>query len=163
MEQPKQPRTPSDSTAGLEMDLDASESQSGDSEGSLDWDSPLKLPRHKPMPERLDRGSEKADKAPSSGYSSSPSAGQKSPSANSNISASSRYNFRLIPVPEEDKPELDVDHVARLFMDVVMDAIMAVAPSAKGSNPRNWEISNDIGSVCLTALSLREQANHFKV
>ena len=160
-EHPKQPRTPSDSSAGLEMDLDASESQSGDFEGSLDWDSPLKLPRHKPMPERLDRGLEQADKAPSSRYSSSSSTGQKSPSANSNVSVSSRYNFDLEPVLEEAKSESDVEHVARLFMTAVWNAIKAAAPSGKGSNAGRWGLSHDILSVNLAALYLRERAKHF--
>ena len=168
MEQPKQRRTPSDSTAGLKMDLDESESQSGDSEGSLDCNSQLKLPRHKPMPERLDREGEQADKAPSSRaklgpYSSSSSTGQNSPSANSNISVSSRYNFDLNPVPEEAKCESDVEHVARLFMSVVWNAISAAASSAKGSSAGRWELSHKILSVHAAALSLWEQAKRFTV
>ena len=168
MEHPRQPRTLSDSTAGLEMDLDECESQSGDSQGSLDRSSQLKLPSHKQMPERLDRESDQADKAPSSRaklvpYSSSSSTGQTSPSANSNISVSSRYNLGLDPVHQEDKPEVDVEYVARLFMNVVMDAIMAAASSAKGSGPEQWGMDYRIVSVYIAVLSLRERANRFEV
>ena len=168
MEQPKQRRTPSDSTAGLKMDLDESESQSGDSEGSLDRNFQPKLPSHKQMPERLNRESDQADKASSSlaklvPYSSSSSIGQSSPSANSSISVSSRYNLGLHPVHEEDKPEVDVEYVARLFMNVVMDAIMAAASSARGSGPGQWGMDYRIGSVYIAALSLRKWANRFEV
>ena len=168
LEQPKQPHRLSDSTASLEMDLDESESQSGDAQSSLDWNPQPKLPSHTQMSERRDRENEQEDKAPSSRaklvpYSNSSSTGQNSPSANSNISVSSHYNHGLDPVHEEDKPELDVEHVARLFMKVVMDAIMAAASSAKGSNPGQWDIWHRIGSVCLAALSLRERAKRFEV
>ena len=168
LEQPKQPRRLSDSTASLEMDLDESESRSSDAQGSLDWIPQPKLPSHTPMPERRDRESEQADKAPSSRaklvpYSNSSSTGQNSPSANSNISVSSRYNLGLDPVREEDKPELDVEYVARLFMNVVMDAIMAAASSANGSSPGEWEIKQYIVLVYLAPLSLRERAKCFEV
>ena len=167
LEQPKQPRRLSDSSASLEMDLDESESHPDDAKGSLDWSPQPKLPSHTQIPERRDRESEQADKAPSSRaklvpYSNSSSTGKISPSANSNISISFCYNLGLDPVHEEDKPELDVEYVARLFMNVVMDAIMAAASSAKGSNPGQWDISYRIGSVCLAALSLREQAKRFE-
>ena len=168
LEQPTQPRMLSDSTASLEMDLDESESQSGDAHGFLDWSPQPKLPSHTQMPERRDREYEQADKPPFSRtklvpYPNSSSTGQSSPSANSNISVSSRYNLGLDPVHEEDKPELDVEYVARLFMNVVMDAIMAAASSAKGIYPGQWDISHRIGSVCLAALSLRERAKRFEV
>ena len=168
LEQPTQPRMLSDSTASLEMDLDKSESQSGDAHGSLDWNHQPKLPSHTQMPERRDREYEQADKAPSSStklvpYPNSSSTGQSSPSANSNISVSSRYNFGLDPVHEEDKPEPEVEYVARLFMKVVMNAIMVAASSAKGSSPGQWVISHDIASVYLAALSPRERAKHFEV
>ena len=64
----------------------------------------------------------------------------------------------LDPVHEEKKPEPDVEHVARLFMKVVMNAIMVAASLAKGSSPGQWGISHRIGSVYLAALSLRERA-----
>ena len=161
LEQPKHSRMRSDSTASLEMDLDESESRSGDAQGSLDWNPQPKLPSHTQMPERRDRESGQEDKAPSSRtklvpYPNSSSTGQNSPSANSNVSVSSRYNLGLDPIHEEDKPELDVEHVARLFMEVVINAIMAAASSAKGSSSRQWGISYLIGSVYFAALSLRE-------
>ena len=168
LEQPKQPRMLSDSTASLEMDLDESESRSGDAQGSLDWNPQPKLPSHTQMPERRDRAYEQADKAPSSRtklvpYPNSSSTGQSSPSTNSNISISSRYNFGLDPVQEEDKPEPEVEYVARLFIKVIMNAIMAAASSARGSSPGQWDIIYRIVSVYLAALSLRERANGFEV
>ena len=168
LEQPKQPRRLSDSTASLEMDLDESESQSSDAQGSLDWIPQPKLPSPTQMPEGRDRESEQADKAPSSRaklvpYSNSSSTGQNSPSANSNISVSSRYNLGLDPVHEEDKPEPEVEYVARLFMNEVTNVIIAAASSAKGSRPGQWEIKQYIVSVYLAALSLRERAKRFEV
>ena len=167
LEEPEQPRMLSDSTASLEMDLDESESRSEDAQGLLNWSPQPKLPSHTQMPERRDRESEQANKAPSSRaklvpYSSSSSTGQISPSANSNISISSRYNLGLDPVHEEDKPEREVEHVARLFMKVVMNAIMAAASSAKGSSPGQWDIIHRIASVYLAALSLRKRAKRFE-
>ena len=143
------------------MNLDESESRSEDAQGSLNWNPQPKLPSHTQMPERRDRGSEHADKAPSSRaklvpYPDSSSTGQHSPSADSNIFVSSRYNSGLDPVHEEDKPESEVEHVARLFMKVVTNAIMAAASSAKGSSPGQWDIIDNIVSVYLPALSLRE-------
>lgn len=140
----------SDSTASSKMDLDESESRPGDGQGSLDWNPQPKLPSHRQMPERRDRESGQADKVPFSHaklvpYSDSSSTGQNSPSANSNVSISSRYNPGLDPVYEEDKPEKDVEHVARLFMKVVTNGIMAAASSAKGGSPGRWDITDRVG------------------
>ena len=168
LEQPEQPRMLSDSTASLEMDLDESESRSEDAQGSLDWNPHPKLPSHTQMSERRDRESKQADKASISRaklvpYSSSSSTGQNSPSANSNITKITRYNLGLDPVHGEDKPEKEVEHVARLFMNVVMNAIMTAASSAKGNSPRQWDIIHRIASVYLAALSLRKRAKRFEV
>ena len=157
-----------DSTASLELDWDESKSRSGDAQGPLDWNSQPKLPSHTQLLEARGRKSEQADKAPSSRaklvpYSNSSSTGQNSPSAKSYISVSSRYNLGRDPSHEENKPEPDVEHVARLFMKVVMNATMAAASLAKGSSPGNWGISHRIGSVDLAALSLRERAKRFEV
>lgn len=126
------------------------------------------MPSHTQLLEARDRESEQVDKAPSSHtklvpYSNSSSTGRNSSSANSDISVSSRYNLGLDPIHEESKSEPDVEHVARLFMKVVMNVIMAAASSAKGSSPGNWGISHRIGSVYLAALSLRERAERFEV
>ncbi len=64
----------------------------------------------------------------------------------------------LDPGHEENKPEPEVEHVARLFMKVAMNAIIIAASLAKGSSPGQWGISYRIGSVYLAALSLRERA-----
>ena len=174
LEEPEQPRMLSDTTASLETDLDENESRSGDAHGSLDWNPQPKLPSHTQMPERperperRDQESELPNKASITRaklvpYSSSSSTGQNSPSANSNISVSRRYNFGLDPVHGEDKHEKEVEHVARLFMKVVMNAIMTAASSAKGSSPEQWDIVHRIASVYLAALSLRKRAKRFKV
>lgn len=153
-EQPQQPRMQSVRTPGWEIDLDERRSRTDDAQGSLDWNSQPKMPSHAQMPERRDGESEQADKAPSSRtklvpYPESSSTGKDSPSVNSSVSVSSRYNLGLDPVHEENKPEPDVEHVARLFMKVVMNAIMAAASSVKGSSPGKWGISYRIGSVYL--------------
>ena len=167
LERPKQPRMLSESTASSEMDLDESESRSEAFQGFLNWNLQPKLPSHTQTPERRDRESEQADKALSSRaklvpYSDSSSTGHNSPSADSNISVSRRFNFGLDPVHEEDKPESDVEHVARLFMKVITNAIIAAASSTRGIRPGQWEIIDQIVSVYLAALSFPSKLNASK-
>ena len=133
-------RMRSHSIASSEMDLDASASQSGYAQGSADWEPQPTLPVFK-----RDKSAFSNTKLVPYSSSSSSSGHHSSPSADSNASLASGYNLALEPVPKENKPESDVEHVARLFMEVVMNGVMAAALSTKGNSPGRWKFRHKIG------------------
>ena len=133
-------RARSQSIASSEMDLDESASQSGYAQGSADWDPQPTLPVIK-----QDKSSLPNTKLVPYSSSSSSIGHHSSPSADSNSSLASGYNLGLEPVPQENKPESDVEHVARLLMEVVMNGMVAAASSPKGSNAGRWKFKEKIG------------------
>ena len=139
-EQRKDLRLRSQSIASSEMDLDEGASQSSYAHGSADLGPQPKLPTH----ERDKSSLPNPGLVPYSNSSSS-RGDHSSPSADSNASLASGYNLDLKPVSEESKPESDVEHVARLLMEVVMSGILPAASSLKGSNPGRWKIRDEIG------------------